>query len=180
MRKFLALLFFIFSSIILCPAQQTAQISFESYRYSLGTFARNDANKTYAFKFKNTGETYAFKFKNTGDAKLVIDHLSVGCPCTTAKYSKKTFLPGESGEILATFDGSHQSLGAFEIEIIVASNATSKYVRLFLAGNLVATQEDVVDVQQSNITAAADTSRRQDSWFRRFKGKLSNLFKNVD
>ena len=169
MRKFLALLFFIFSSIILCPAQQTAQISFESYRYSLGTFARNDANKT-----------YAFKFKNTGDAKLVIEHLSVGCPCTTAKYSKKTFLPGESGEILATFDGSHQSLGAFEIEIIVASNATSKYVRLFLAGNLVATQEDVVDVQQSNITAAADTSRRQDSWFRRFKGKLSNLFKNVD
>lgn len=169
MRKFLALLFFFFSPVILCLAQQTAQISFESNRYNLGTFARNDAHKT-----------YAFKFKNTGDAKLVIDHLSVGCPCTVAKYSKKTFLPGESGEILATFDGSHQSLGAFEIEIIVASNATSKYVRLFLAGNLVATQGDVVAVQQSNITAAADTSRRQDSWFRRFKGKLSNLFKNVD
>ncbi len=154
MRKFLALLFFIFSPVILCLAQQAAQISFESYRYSLGTFARNDANKTYAFKFKNTGE-----------AKLIIDHLSVGCPCTTAKYSKKTFLPGESGEIVATFDGSHQSLGAFEIEIIVASNATSKYVRLILAGNLVATQEDVVAAQQSNKTAAADTSRMTNRLF---------------
>lgn len=151
--------------MILCLAQQTAQIEFESYRCNLGTFAKSDARKT-----------YAFKFKNTGDANLVIDHLSVGCPCTSAKYSKKTLLPGESGEIVATYDGSHQSLGAFEIEIIVASNAAAKYKRLILAGNLVATQEDVV----ADKTAVSDTSKKQDSWLRRFKDKLSNFFKSGD
>lgn len=169
MRKFLTLLFFIFSPMSLCLAQQAAQISFESSRFNFGTFAKSDASKT-----------YAFKFNNTGDAELVIDHLSVGCPCTTAKYSKKTFLPGESGEIVATFDGSHQSIGAFEIEIIVASNAASKYVRLILAGNLVATQDDIVAAQQPNKTTVVDTSRRHDSWFWKFKRKLSNLFRSGD
>lgn len=155
--------------MILCLAQKTASIDFEAYRFNLGIFAKTDGIKT-----------CTFKFINTGDAKLVIDHLSVGCPCTTAKYSKKTFLPGESGEIVATYDGTHQSVGAFEIEIIVASNAASKYIRLILAGNLVATQEDVLASQQLKKNVAADAPKKQDSWLRRLKQKLSNMFKSSE
>jgi hypothetical protein len=153
--------------MICCLAQKHAEIEFDAYRFNLGTLVKSDAVRT-----------HVFKFKNTGDAKLVIDHLNVGCPCTEAKYSKKTFLPGESGEIVITYDGTHQTLGSFEIETIVASNASSKYVRLTLAGKLVNTKEEIQASQQQQKSVDSVNIQKQETWFQRLKRKASSLFKS--
>jgi hypothetical protein len=167
MRKFITVAVLILIFPLFCQAQKQPVIDFDSYRFNLGTLVKKDAVRT-----------HVFKFKNTGDAKLVIDHLNVGCPCTVAKYSKKTFLPGESGEIVVTYDGTHQSPGSFEIETIVASNASYKYVRLTLAGKLVNTQEEALASQQPQKSVDTTSTKKQESWFKRLKRKASSLFKS--
>ena len=45
-----------------------------------------------------------FAFKNTGKSPVTIRNTRTSCGCTTAKLEKKTYAPGESGEIVARFD----------------------------------------------------------------------------
>ncbi len=44
-----------------------------------------------------------FTFKNTGATPVTIKQLRSSCGCTTARLDKKTYAPGESGEVLARF-----------------------------------------------------------------------------
>jgi len=44
-----------------------------------------------------------FPFKNTGDHALTIKSLKADCGCTAASLEKKTYQPGESGEVDARF-----------------------------------------------------------------------------
>jgi hypothetical protein len=44
-----------------------------------------------------------FAFRNSGSAPVTIKKISTSCGCTTAKLDKKTYAPGESGEIEAKF-----------------------------------------------------------------------------
>jgi len=45
----------------------------------------------------------AFPFKNTGDHPVTITGVQPSCGCTTAVPDKKTYAPGESGEIAVVF-----------------------------------------------------------------------------
>jgi hypothetical protein len=45
----------------------------------------------------------AFPFKNTGDHPVTITGAQPSCGCTTAALAKKTYAPGESGEIEVVF-----------------------------------------------------------------------------
>jgi hypothetical protein len=45
----------------------------------------------------------AFPFKNTGDRPVTITGAQPSCGCTTAVPDKKTYAPGESGEIAVVF-----------------------------------------------------------------------------
>jgi hypothetical protein len=47
--------------------------------------------------------TAHFAFKNTGTEPLTIKSVRTSCGCTSAKLAKKTYAPGESGEIEANF-----------------------------------------------------------------------------
>ena len=44
-----------------------------------------------------------FTFQNTGSAPVTIRSLRSSCGCTTARLEKKTYAPGERGEVVARF-----------------------------------------------------------------------------
>lgn len=48
--------------------------------------------------------TAVYRFTNTGDAPVTISNVRTTCGCTTAGLEKRTYAPGESGEIKAVFD----------------------------------------------------------------------------
>lgn len=47
--------------------------------------------------------TLRYPFKNEGEAPVTIKKISPVCGCTTADLEKKTYAPGEKGEIVAYF-----------------------------------------------------------------------------
>lgn len=51
----------------------------------------------------DTQAVVAFAFTNTGDEPVTIESIQSSCGCTTAALDKKTYAPGESGSITATF-----------------------------------------------------------------------------
>lgn len=44
-----------------------------------------------------------FAFRNVGNAPVTIRNTRTSCGCTTARLDKKTYAPGETGEIIAKF-----------------------------------------------------------------------------
>src|SRR5687767_13556625 len=44
-----------------------------------------------------------YAFRNTGATPLTIKSLRSSCGCTTAKLDKKTYTPGEQGEVVLRF-----------------------------------------------------------------------------
>lgn len=58
-----------------------------------------------------TAVTATFDFENIGDGPVTITEVKSSCGCTTAALEKKTYQPGETGAITATFNiGSRQGL----------------------------------------------------------------------
>lgn len=47
---------------------------------------------------------YSFVVKNSGKAPLEIKRVATSCGCTTAKVSQQTIEPGQSAELLVTYD----------------------------------------------------------------------------
>lgn len=62
-----------------------------------------------------------FPFKNEGKRPVTITHLESSCGCTIPKLEKKTYAPGESGEIVAYFTIG-QRLGMQNSTIQVATS----------------------------------------------------------
>ena len=108
-------------------AQKHAEIVFEATVHDFGDIGKSDAPL----------QKHSFKFWNSGDAALHIEGISSGCPCLTAKYPSDSLSPGDTSEIVVTYDGSRQSPSKFNINVFVQSNAEPKYSRLILKGNLV-------------------------------------------
>jgi len=62
-----------------------------------------DRISTEIVKGEQTEVKAAFSFKNTGDHPVTITGAQPSCGCTTAVPDKKTYAPGESGEIAVVF-----------------------------------------------------------------------------
>ncbi|MFQ6082189.1 MAG: DUF1573 domain-containing protein [Candidatus Aminicenantia bacterium] len=65
--------------------------------------------------------THIFEFENKGESELIIEKVSTSCGCTAALISNKKLLPGEKGEIKATFN-SRGFQGKIIKYIIIHSN----------------------------------------------------------
>jgi hypothetical protein len=63
----------------------------------------------------------SFPFKNTGDHPVTITGAQPSCGCTTAALDKKTYAPGESGEIAVVFHPADRT-GLQEKYITVTTN----------------------------------------------------------
>ncbi|MGC3988691.1 MAG: DUF1573 domain-containing protein [Chthoniobacteraceae bacterium] len=73
---------------------------------SLPAFAGLTWERTSAFIYAEPGDltqAVQFPFKNTGDHAITIKSLKTSCGCTAAGLDKKTYQPGESGEVTARF-----------------------------------------------------------------------------
>jgi len=67
----------------------------------------------------------AFRFKNTGDKPLVIENVRPSCGCTAANPPEKPILPGEEGEINASFNSQGRE-GTNKKDIYVTTNTKNK------------------------------------------------------
>jgi len=76
-------------------SRKFASMAFETTEHDFGTI--NQGTKVEKI----------FKFTNTGDAPLIITNATSTCGCTVPEYPKnKPIAPGESGELLVTYNGS--------------------------------------------------------------------------
>ena len=73
-----------------------------------------------------------FRFANSGNAPVTITTIQPSCGCTTAELAKRTYAPGETGEIKAVFTLGDR-VGVQEKSIHVATDeASGKPVSLIL------------------------------------------------
>jgi hypothetical protein len=85
---------------------------------------------------QNKPVTARFVFVNKGELPLVISSAKGSCGCTGVEYPKAAVLPGQSGEITATFNAG--VAGAFSKSVTVESNAETGIQLLSIKGEVVA------------------------------------------
>lgn len=109
---------------ILAFAAGEAEIKFEKTSHDFGSFPESQK------------VTCTFKFTNTGDNLLVIHQAIASCGCTVPQYPKQPIKPGESGEIIVTYNGAGKFPGHFKKSITIRTNAKQEIVRLYIEGDM--------------------------------------------
>lgn len=67
-----------------------------------------------------------FRFTNPGKAPVTIISLDTSCGCTTAELAKRTYAPGESGEIKAIFNlGERTGLQEKSVQVTTDENPSA-------------------------------------------------------
>lgn len=79
-----------------------------------------------------------FTFTNIGDAPLVIHQAVASCGCTVPDYTKEPILPGKTGTIKVTYNGTGKYPGHFKKSITLRTNAKTEMLRLYIEGNMTA------------------------------------------
>ena len=110
---------------ILAFAAGEADIKFEKTSHNFGTFPESTPKVT-----------CSFKFTNTGDNLLVIHQAIASCGCTVPQYPKEPIKPGESGEIIVTYDGTGKFPGHFRKSITIRTNSKKEIIRLYVEGDM--------------------------------------------
>ena len=124
MKKFiLTTVLSVFSLIAIAAGE--AEIKFEKTSHDFGTFPETEK------------VTCTFKFTNTGDNLLVIHQAIASCGCTVPQYSKEPIKPGESGEIVVTYNGAGKFPGHFKKSITIRTNAKQEIIRLYVEGDMI-------------------------------------------
>ena len=109
---------------------QQADISFDKTSHNFGTFPEESPKVT-----------CTFKFTNTGDKLLVIHQAIASCGCTVPDYPKEPIKPGESGEIVVTYDGTGKFPGHFKKSITLRTKAKKEIIRLYIEGDMTPKQK---------------------------------------
>lgn len=115
----------IMALVVYAAPGNEAEIKFEKTSHDFGTFPESKSKVTCSFKFTNTG------------TKLLVIHQAIAsCGCTVPEYPKEPIKPGESGEIIVTYDGEGKFPGHFRKSITIRSNAKQEIVRLYVEGDM--------------------------------------------
>ncbi|MCQ2076172.1 MAG: DUF1573 domain-containing protein [Bacteroidaceae bacterium] len=122
-------------------AKKYPEIKFEKTTIDLGTFSQDTPI-----------QKCVFKFKNVGNAPLIINYVHPSCGCTGAEYPKDAIAPGESGEIVVTYDGSGKMPGNFSKYVQVFSNCKDDLTRIFIKGYMSELSPDAIK-QEPKTTA---------------------------
>lgn len=121
------ILFFILLivGINLAYAQGGADIKFDKTTYDFGTLSENEPIVS-----------GTFTFTNVGDAPLVIHQAVASCGCAVPEYTKEPVMPGKTGTIKVTYNGTGKFAGHFKKSITLRTNAKTEMVRLFIEGDM--------------------------------------------
>jgi hypothetical protein len=127
MRK-IAFLLFTFIAVMAASAQNKgAEAKFDKTAVDFGTFSEAEPVKT-----------ATFTITNVGDSPLVINQAVASCGCTVPEHTKTPILPGKTGTIKVTYDGTGKLPGTFRKSIVVRMNTKVELVRLYIEGNMTA------------------------------------------
>ena len=77
-----------------------------------------------------------FTFTNVGDTPLVIHQAIASCGCTVPTYTQEPVLPGKTGTIKVTYNGTGRLPGHFKKSISLRTNAKTEMMRLFIEGDM--------------------------------------------
>lgn len=106
-------------------SENVAEIKFDTLSYDFGKFSASDPI------VKCT-----FTFTNIGNAPLVIKQVVASCGCTVATYTNRPVMPGETGTVYVTYNGTGKFPGHFRKTITVRSNAKTEMLRLSISGEM--------------------------------------------
>ena len=123
-KLILATILSVFGLFAFAAGGGEAVIKFEKTSHNFGSFP------------ESTKVTCKFKFTNEGDNLLVIHQAIASCGCTVPQYPKEPIKPGESGEIVVTYNGAGTFPGHFKKSITIRSNAKQEIVRLYVEGDM--------------------------------------------
>ncbi len=129
MRKnvFAALLLALMASCALSTLAQdnakAAKIEFQESTYEFGDIYQGDV------------VSHTFTFENTGEAPLVLTNIATTCGCTAPEWPREPIMPGETGEILITFNSTGK-MGIQNKVITVFSNASNPQERISITTNI--------------------------------------------
>lgn len=106
-------------------AQGKADIKFDTMTHNFGKFSEQEAVVS-----------HTFTFTNVGDAPLVIHQAVASCGCTVPVYTQEPILPGKTGTIKVTYNGTGRYPGYFKKSITIRTNAEKDMLRLFIEGEM--------------------------------------------
>lgn len=72
---------------------------------------------------------------NTGSKPLVVQDVVVSCSCTKVNYSKAPIMPGQTGEIVVSYDPDKK--GGFHKTVTLYCNAEQSPLRISISGRVV-------------------------------------------
>ncbi len=124
-KKIVATIVLLMTSVAFVLAQGTAKIQFEKTSHNFGAFPET-APKV----------TYKFKFKNVGNAPLVIHQAIASCGCVMVQYGKEPVKPGGEGEVTVNYDGTGKFPEHFRKTVTLRTNAENEIIRLVIEGDM--------------------------------------------
>ena len=121
--SFLSLFFLLSAGVVAQP-----QLKLSARRYDFGSIL-----------WKQPAEA-VFSITNSGNSDLIIEDVHPDCGCTVATWTKSNIQPGETGNILVTFDA--ELLGRFNKQLAVTTNENPLPFYLTLSGDVVTEIKD--------------------------------------
>ncbi len=79
---------------------------------------------------------HTFKFRNTSDKTITISSVRATCGCTTPQLNKKTYAPGEDGEIPVTFNPQNRKGPQTKNVIVESDDPSCGRLELTLTSNV--------------------------------------------
>lgn len=102
------------------------QLIFPDSVQHVGEIAENDAPRT-----------YRFRCENRSDKPVVILRVDTSCGCVKSSFSRKPIAPGESGEVVVTFDPrGHEGALYKQMPVYTSASGRRPAVRLALSGTV--------------------------------------------
>ena len=86
-------------------AMAQAEIKFDKTTADVGTFSE-----------ESPVVSCVFTFTNIGDAPLVIHQAVASCGCTVPEYTQEPVLPGKTGTIKVTYNGTGKYHAAYQCQ----------------------------------------------------------------
>ncbi len=94
----------------------TAQVTFNDSIHDFGTFSSD-----------NPTQKYIFFFMNRSNVPAVILNVTPSCRCISTEYTREVVLPGKSGKVEVTFDGTKSAVGYFDKSVQIRMNSPHTY-----------------------------------------------------
>ncbi|MDR2041796.1 MAG: DUF1573 domain-containing protein [Tannerella sp.] len=131
--------------------------------------------------------SHAFQVKNTGNAPLLITHVQSSCGCTEPHWTKEPIAPGQTGNVLITFDPMNRP-GPFQKNVTIFTNDKKPRLRVTIKGDVVpkranlqrAFRDTIGTVQMERkaflfYTVRPGSEAKQEIWIRNFSNEEVTL-----